>query len=127
MTGTKEQKHTPRPWHIGTGNGEGSIFGPENCGRMQIEKGGSTLYPICKMIDGPHTCQDEGAETQANANLIAAAPDLLAALEETRAAMNGLAKLVRDNAKDLCASNEFLSCSHAKTTCQLAITKGDPK
>uniref|UniRef100_A0A6M3JL73 Uncharacterized protein n=2 Tax=viral metagenome TaxID=1070528 RepID=A0A6M3JL73_9ZZZZ len=41
--------HTPTPWHTGQGNGEGSIFAEE--GRMRLENGATTLYPICKMID----------------------------------------------------------------------------
>ena len=62
-------KPTPGPWHTGTGNGEGSIFADD--GRMKLDKGATTLYPICQMITG----YDE-AEDTANAALIAAAPDL---------------------------------------------------
>jgi hypothetical protein len=64
--------HTKGPWHIGQGNGEGSIFCES--GRTRLESGGTTLYPICDIARG----WDE-AEDQANAHLIAAAPDLLAA------------------------------------------------
>lgn len=64
-------EHTPGPWHMGSGNGEGSIFADRD-GRMRLEIGGTTLYPICMMGTGW-----EKDEDQANARLIAAAPDLL--------------------------------------------------
>jgi hypothetical protein len=67
------KKHTSTPWHIGAGNGEGAIFAES--GRMRLEAGGTTLYPVCTVVRG----WDE-AEDQANARLIAAAPELLAAL-----------------------------------------------
>lgn len=67
-----QAKHTPGPWHVGTGNGEGSIFA--DAGRMRLESGGTTLYPICK-INGSWAGRED--ETAANARLIAAAPDLL--------------------------------------------------
>lgn len=66
-------QHTPAPWHVGTGNGIGSIF-PE-FGRTRLENGGTTLYPIAQVNQGWSVAEDE-----ANARLIAAAPDLLAAL-----------------------------------------------
>jgi len=72
---TNQTKHTPGPWHEGAGNGEGSIFADK--GRMRMTDKGTTLWPICRMF----TDWNE-AEDQANARLIAAAPDLLAALEE---------------------------------------------
>ena len=68
--------HTQGAWHRGAdaGNGRGSIFADE--GRMRLEKGGTTLYPIANLVEG----WDEG-EDNANARLIAAAPEILAALE----------------------------------------------
>lgn len=66
--------HTPGPWHVGQGNGEGSVFADE--GRMRYENG-TVLYPICSVID-------MDGEGDANANLIAAAPELLAALQMVR-------------------------------------------
>jgi hypothetical protein len=70
---TTQAKHTKGPWHTGQGNGEGSIFCES--GRMRLESGGTTLYPVCAISRG----WDEG-EDEANAHLIAAAPDLLEAL-----------------------------------------------
>jgi hypothetical protein len=67
-------QHTPGPWHIGSGNGEGSIFA-EN-GRMRLETRGTTLYPICHNVSTWNIDEDD-----ANARLIAAAPELLSALE----------------------------------------------
>lgn len=70
-----EASHTPGPWHTGAdaGSGRGSIFADE--GRMRLEKGGTTLYPIAVLADG----WDE-EEDLANAALISAAPELLEAL-----------------------------------------------
>ena len=81
--------HTPGPWHIGSGNGEGSIFA-EN-GRMRLETGGTTLYPICHNVSTWNIDEDD-----ANARLIAAAPDLLAALETCVSELNQLAFLAND-------------------------------
>jgi hypothetical protein len=62
---------TPGKWHVGQGNGVGSVFADE--GRMRAEVGGTTLYPICSVVDFD-------GEGEANARLIAAAPELLEAL-----------------------------------------------
>ena len=70
---TTQATHTRGPWHTGQGNGEGSIFCES--GRTRLESGGTTLYPVCDISRG----WDEG-EDEANARLIAAAPDLLEAL-----------------------------------------------
>tara|TARA_Y100000296_G_scaffold21004_1_gene24870 strand:+ start:237 stop:584 length:348 start_codon:yes stop_codon:yes gene_type:complete len=76
MSETKEKRatFTPGPWHCGAFNGEGSIFA--NDGRMTFKKGGTALYPICNMVDGPTCWSDDGAVDNANARLIAAAPEL---------------------------------------------------
>jgi hypothetical protein len=66
--------HTQGPWHVGAGNGEGSIFSDN--GRTRLEIGGTTLYSIAQITRGWNEVEDE-----ANARLIAAAPDLLAALQ----------------------------------------------
>lgn len=68
-------RHTPGPWHQGEGNGEGSIF--PAAGRMRMEKGGTTLYPICTMVTGW-----EAAEDAANAALVAEAPAMAQALRD---------------------------------------------
>jgi hypothetical protein len=67
------KQHTATPWHVGAGNGEGAIFAES--GRMRLESGGTTLYPVCTIVRG----WDE-AEDAANARLIAAAPAMLEAL-----------------------------------------------
>jgi hypothetical protein len=59
---------------MGAGNGEGSIFADN--GRTRLEIGGTTLYPIAIMGRGWNEVEDE-----ANARLIAAAPEMLAALQ----------------------------------------------
>lgn len=68
-------KHTKGPWHVGTGNGEGSVFA--DTGRTRLEQGGTTLYSICSVTRGWNDGEDA-----ANARLLASAPDLLAALRE---------------------------------------------
>ena len=62
--------HTKGGWHVGQGNGHGTIFADE--GRMRLTDKGTTLYPICTMVRGWDKDEDE-----ANARLVAAAPDLL--------------------------------------------------
>jgi hypothetical protein len=66
-------KHTPGPWHTGAGNGEGSIFCKE--GRLRLNDRGTALYSICQVTHGYDQAEDD-----ANASLIAAAPELLEAL-----------------------------------------------
>lgn len=65
-------KHSPAPWHAGQGNGTGSVF--TDAGRMRLESGGSTLYPVCRMVTGW-----DPAEDAANERLVVASPKLLAA------------------------------------------------
>ena len=76
-------RHTKGPWHVGVGNGEGSIFADE--GRTRLESGGTTLYPICQINSGWNDAEDA-----ANARLIAAAPDLLDACRCALADLEGL-------------------------------------
>jgi hypothetical protein len=59
---------------MGAGNGSGSIFSDN--GRTRLEIGGTTLYPIAQIGRGWNEAEDE-----ANARLIAAAPEMLAALQ----------------------------------------------
>jgi hypothetical protein len=80
---TASSKHTPGPWHMGAGNGEGGIFADD--GRMRFENG-TTLYPIASVNRGWNDAEDD-----ANARLIAASPELLSALES----MSRLSKEVK--------------------------------
>jgi len=70
----KTHTHTPGPWHMGAGNGSGSIFADN--GRTRLEIGGTTLYSIAQIGRGWNEVEDE-----ANARLIAAAPEMLEALQ----------------------------------------------
>ena len=66
-------KHTPGKWHVGQGNGEGFVFADD--GRTRYVPGrGTTLFAIC-------TVHDFDGEKDANARLIASAPELLQALQ----------------------------------------------
>jgi hypothetical protein len=71
---TTETKHTPGPWVLRPNPGDGIVS----------EHGGSDGYPHTIGTVGGYlianVCQ-QAAETEANARLIAAAPDLLAALK----------------------------------------------
>ena len=67
---SEKQTHTQGPWHCGQLNGEGAIFA-NNGKRLTIENGLHSLHPIC------HVQNTFGKEDQANARLIAAAPELL--------------------------------------------------
>jgi hypothetical protein len=71
-----ESSFTPGPW----------VFNPlcarVDCGELSKIGG---LLPVCALL-WP-TDERSEAETEANAHLIAAAPDLLEALEYTRAAL----------------------------------------
>lgn len=65
---------TPGPWHVGAGNGAGSVFA--DVGRMRLENGGTTLFPIAFFEMGWLKEVDE-----ANGLLIAASPELFALAE----------------------------------------------
>ena len=65
----KQVTFTPGSWHCGQLNGEGAIFA-NNGKRLTIENGLHSLHPIC------HVQNTFGKEDQANARLIASAPEL---------------------------------------------------
>lgn len=67
---TSEFKHTPGPWHTGEGQANRIVYAPNG-------------YAICdtKVFH----CYSTTHEDKANARLIAAAPDLLEALEAIQA------------------------------------------
>lgn len=79
MNNTKESKHTPGPWFC-TEN-DGSFVRHVDNNRIQI---GSPLDYIAEIIDygGGDGENQNDAEQEANARLIAAAPDMLEALKE---------------------------------------------
>ncbi len=82
MQATKPVTHTPGPWHTGTGKAEIIVYATDG-------------YAVAdaKVYHGRHA---EG-EAEANARLIAAAPDLLAALKLAKDRITELA-----NARDFC-------------------------
>jgi hypothetical protein len=81
---------------MGAGNGSGSIFADN--GRTRLEIGGTTLYPIAQIGRGWNEVEDE-----ANARLIAAAPEMLAALESLAIGLSPASvDIQRDNLDDLC-------------------------
>ena len=89
----REEKFTTGPWELK----------PEECGVGYIRLRGSILggrYKIANIItpvyEGVH--ERELTETRANANLIAAAPELLEALESAKWAIEEMLKLDTFNA-----------------------------
>lgn len=77
-------KHTPGPWNVNTTKVDGAIV------RWHIasDKHGS-VYPVCEHVI---ECEPSGAEQLANASLIAAAPELLAACKRAAYLMAELAE-----------------------------------
>lgn len=55
----EQAKHTPGPWHVGQGNGEGCIFADGDGVRMRLEEHGTALYPIAKCAMGWNKEEDE--------------------------------------------------------------------
>lgn len=74
-----EQKHTPGPWRIGTP-------GPNGCYTIGTERGLMTAM-IAHSICEP----DQAEAAKADAALVAAAPDLLAALSALECDINTMA------------------------------------
>ncbi len=75
-------QHTPAPWHIVENGFDGlciEVTSEQRLGRNHPDFLGGAFFRIAERIEGydPH---GDGAESHANARLIAAAPDLLAAL-----------------------------------------------
>lgn len=98
-------KHTPGPWKI--------------CGGFIADSRGEAAIAKFVPIDGVTWCDSAaGNETQANARLIAAAPELLAALQELTEGM----QLVMDPAtgKPYNGSDDGIS---ARNRALLAISK----
>jgi hypothetical protein len=91
----KTQKHTPGPWAVETNLNE---YGSP----LNVNKDAATTIASC---DGDSGVGDS-KEAEANARLIAAAPDLLAAL---RRAVPWLGKLIADNGHaDSAAPNDAI-------------------
>lgn len=70
-------KHTPGPWEAYVNNSQGYALGVMVCSGGRA--GGNEN--LCDIRD-PHGFEGGVAEAEANARLVAAAPDLLAALNE---------------------------------------------
>jgi hypothetical protein len=103
------KQHTATPWHVGAGNGEGAIFAES--GRMRLESGGTTLYPVCTIVRG----WDE-AEDAANARLIAAAPCMLLALTIARAHIRRALEEIPENDGNLSGALAVIGEAINKTT-----------
>ena len=80
-------KHTPGPWRFS------EAFGPENmhCGFEVEEARADFNYrgPVARLLHCEHIGGITLGESEANARLISAAPDMLAALSELVANLDG--------------------------------------
>jgi len=75
-------KHTPGPWHVTSWAGDAEV--PEGCSiGIDDDEGaaGGRDYYLCTVVNG------DPVELAANAALVAAAPDLLAALVDAADAL----------------------------------------
>lgn len=72
-------KHTPGPWRVGK---DATVYGP----RLSIDDTGRVIgeFQVCD-------CKGYKCEREANAKLIAACPELLAALEDAEWLLRNLA------------------------------------
>lgn len=94
MTTETRTEHTPGPWRIGekpTGEAHPWIVGERDMERA-IFGADSIKLAVCEQWYG----EPESAEAEANARLIASAPELLAALEALR---GDLLRYPNDDAK----------------------------
>ena len=80
-------KHTPGPWELTTANAD--TYKSLNYGVKGPEINGSLDFTICDMCDDGYDDETQ----KANAHLIAAAPDLLEALENIVALSEGSDRL----------------------------------
>lgn len=76
-------KHTPGPWHY---SGEISPCGyevkhPLYCGEVRADESDRYLGSVCEIQSADHVDGISNEEAEANARLIAAAPELLDACE----------------------------------------------
>lgn len=76
-------------WHEGQGNGAGRVFA--DAGRLRMEQGGTTLYPIAHVYDGW-----EPTEDARNLRLVARALALANVLAEVLALYGERAKMTTD-------------------------------
>jgi hypothetical protein len=86
-----EAKHTDGPWIIGKIDGPDALF-REDAGGYRIDGGGQTQLAYVwnqtsRTSDGEDISYYGSMNAEADARLIAAAPDLLAACEEFAASM----------------------------------------
>lgn len=78
--------HTPGPWELSEL--------PDGAGRRRIDRDGFALAIVCARASFPGG--PEYLEKDANAHLIAAAPELLAACKELREAICGAMRVIAD-------------------------------
>lgn len=111
-TQTKTAQHTPGPWKVVA----------TNSSRFSLRAGQDSIGDVWRMIGSP-VLMDRAHEGDANARLIAAAPELLAALKTIKDAilhvsasgtMDAPAKLRKSAEERFFAANELASAAIAK-------------
>lgn len=105
-------KHTPGPWRTCSASN-----GRCQCGLIWSVPADVVVAQLSNDEDSPQRTSDEGA---ANAALIAAAPDMLAALDESFSILRLLDPL------DSPGGSEKLSAAIANAAAALARAKGTP-
>ncbi len=92
----KQHKYTPRPWtscQITSGFGPGLLREVHGAMRPEYQR-----VTICRMHDfRPYGGEEADKEQAANAQLIAAAPELLEACRDCQEVMNATARLFVDD------------------------------
>lgn len=112
-------KHTPGPWYVGSGTYEGrNIYSTASV----TDGEGFTYQPVVATAE-----DDEVACWDANARLIAAAPDLLEALQwyEAKAVQMGRAAIHQDSKLMLALMKEIAVEYGAKARAAIARATGE--
>lgn len=115
-----EAKHTPGPWRHDTSGNLGNVVAGPSGKQLYEGDNGYRAVAIVQACTSSNLYSEEEANQQANINLIAAAPDLLAALR------GALPFLVNDASPGGC-TGEFPDCDHcvAIRSARAAIAKAE--
>jgi hypothetical protein len=114
---TTETKHTPGPWKYHLGNGANP--------RFHIQTEGSYQIASTPELNKHRMAAEENAGKEANARLIASAPELLAALDALMNATDGLMDLYEDDSRAEAYADDLKATSAARDLARAAIAKAE--